>query len=985
MRRHVLLAPALCALAALGCETPEVAVPFSLDAPRAIAVSRGEVCMTLRDLSADGQGIFEPVLRACSDVSEEEVQLTRDAGGDDAAVEATRRFFERGAIGLVVNGQSDSVAVIDMSRRDPRLIDLDLSTPGINPIPVGRRPIDIASSADGTVAYVLSERDQSISLIDVWVLRTLEATIDLDAPPVDLDAKEGAVVALLSGGSLAVHPGVRCEAPSNLGDRRVYLADSDCTGQEVAPTTASLPGAGSALSLDPRRPYAYVVYTDQPFMSVVALEDTGESCISGASAPCEVARIGLTTGCADGVDNDGDGVIDQDDPQCYGPFHAESADGIGRRAIGACADGEDNDGDGFADRDDPDCYASEQAAEDARPDFVTLPRPCEDGVDEDGDNLIDYPGDPDCYGQQGRTETPTPGHTFSGVDVDELGVFAYAIDLTTREVVVVDLDERALVDAPRVGAVPEAFQQTVGIQLGRSTVPGAVTGRVNRSVLTPDAVASQAEGTTLRYDLGAMIAGDNGFVYYVEAASVYCVVPTQVADLTPTDDLFAQPSLLDALDELECLTTPSIVPSPSPVRDCSDVFICQGCLNDDGTVESCAECQNLELPQEDALAECELGDRSVETGQVVRVFNPKMRVRDAARDAPASISVRAVCEQPAALLTSMNDYLDANPDVRAQLGCGSILMPQPLSQGVATRGSAAPDDFTDSRRFDLVEKRELTLGFADAEATSPSTTISIASDDYRLKSESWFVIYEGVLPNTRREDGLLVDGDTSLFDVGGLDVCGAGVRPGDYVVFDVEALLEAAPSSASCDAFRLPSPEDERYVSYRVEQVVAGELTLGLRGDGYIDTLPLPECFPGGITYEVRAGDQWLVLGQQSGAASPFVEVDGLCLPRDAAGTSSVDARANTGEVYKGPLLSFKIYEGLVPPVADLSFEVAVQRNFTSASLESNAQIQPQTVRPSQILYTRLPGGTFVFSPDPSDDVVYTVNLSTQDSPYLIR
>ncbi|MCP4808295.1 MAG: hypothetical protein GY884_23385, partial [Proteobacteria bacterium] len=287
---------------------------------------------------------------------------------------------------------------------------------------------------------------------------------------------------------------------------------------------------------------------------------------------------------------------------------------------------------------------------------------------------------------------------------------------------------RALVDAPRVGAVPEAFQQTVGIQLGRSTVPGAVTGRVNRSVLTPDAVASQAEGTTLRYDLGAMIAGDNGFVYYVEAASVYCVVPTQVADLTPTDDLFAQPSLLDALDELECLTTPSIVPSPSPVRDCSDVFICQGCLNDDGTVESCAECQNLELPQEDALAECELGDRSVETGQVVRVFNPKMRVRDAARDAPASISVRAVCEQPAALLTSMNDYLDANPDVRAQLGCGSILMPQPLSQGVATRGSAAPDDFTDSRRFDLVEKRELTLGFADAEATSPSTTISIASD-----------------------------------------------------------------------------------------------------------------------------------------------------------------------------------------------------------------------------------------------------------------
>ncbi len=452
MRRSVKVMSALLALSSIAvttpaCETPEVAVPFSLDAPRAVAVSRGEVCMTLRDVTTDNSGIFEPVLRSCVEVSAEQVEIERDR--EDSTTESiadTATFFERGAIGFVVNGQSDSVAVIDMSRAQPRLIDLDLSSPGVTQIPTGRRPVDVATSPDGTVAYVLSERDQSISLIDVWALRPLEATIPLAAPPVDLDVRAGAVVALLSNSQLAIHPGVRCEAPASMGDRRVYAPDGDCSGADAAVVTAQLPSAGSSMALDPRRPYAYVVYTDRAFMSVVALEDTGEACLSGGAAPCEVSRVGLTTGCADGVDNDGDGLSDQDDPQCFGPFHAESADGVGRRLQGACADGEDNDGDGLTDRDDPECYSSEQPGEDARPDFMTLPRPCEDGIDEDGDQLIDYPGDPNCYGEQGRAETAPGGFTFSAISVDELGVFAYALDLTSREVVVIDLDDRALVD-----------------------------------------------------------------------------------------------------------------------------------------------------------------------------------------------------------------------------------------------------------------------------------------------------------------------------------------------------------------------------------------------------------------------------------------------------------------------------------------------------------------------------------------------------------
>ena len=34
--------------------------------------------------------------------------------------------------------------------------------------------------------------------------------------------------------------------------------------------------------------------------------------------------------------------------------------------------------------------------------------PCDDGIDNDGDGLIDYPNDPGCAGPSGPTELPEP-------------------------------------------------------------------------------------------------------------------------------------------------------------------------------------------------------------------------------------------------------------------------------------------------------------------------------------------------------------------------------------------------------------------------------------------------------------------------------------------------------------------------------------------------------------------------------------------------
>ncbi|MFB5601048.1 MAG: LamG-like jellyroll fold domain-containing protein, partial [Nitrososphaeraceae archaeon] len=78
--------------------------------------------------------------------------------------------------------------------------------------------------------------------------------------------------------------------------------------------------------------------------------------------------------CTDGIDNDGDGLIDINDPDCQSPEN--------------CTDGIDNDGDGLIDINDPDCQS---------------PEVCDDGIDNDGDGLIDI-NDPDCQSPENCTD-----------------------------------------------------------------------------------------------------------------------------------------------------------------------------------------------------------------------------------------------------------------------------------------------------------------------------------------------------------------------------------------------------------------------------------------------------------------------------------------------------------------------------------------------------------------------------------------------------
>jgi MYXO-CTERM domain-containing protein/uncharacterized repeat protein (TIGR01451 family) len=135
---------------------------------------------------------------------------------------------------------------------------------------------------------------------------------------------------------------------------------------------------------------------------------------SDLSPPCFVSLIPQ---CEDGIDNDGDGLIDYpSDPGCSSPIDNSETD-----VKPQCSDGIDNDGDNLIDYPaDPGCSSPTDNTE-------AGPPACSDGVDNDGDGLIDYPADPGCTSPSDVDETSYPACS-DGLDNDGDGKIDYPAD-----------------------------------------------------------------------------------------------------------------------------------------------------------------------------------------------------------------------------------------------------------------------------------------------------------------------------------------------------------------------------------------------------------------------------------------------------------------------------------------------------------------------------------------------------------------------------
>ncbi len=124
------------------------------------------------------------------------------------------------------------------------------------------------------------------------------------------------------------------------------------------------------------------------------------------------------TQCNDGVDNDGDGLVDMDDPGCT---DASDNDEYNAPPATQCNDGVDNDGDGLVDMNDPGCTDASDNDEYNAPAPVTQ---CNDGIDNDGDGLVDM-DDPGCTdasdNDESNTAPPAPEPTPLGDGIGSSG------------------------------------------------------------------------------------------------------------------------------------------------------------------------------------------------------------------------------------------------------------------------------------------------------------------------------------------------------------------------------------------------------------------------------------------------------------------------------------------------------------------------------------------------------------------------------------
>jgi hypothetical protein len=149
---------------------------------------------------------------------------------------------------------------------------------------------------------------------------------------------------------------------------------------------------------------------------VTVLAAAGDPVVELRIGHAEVSGVTCDTGgggepeCSDGIDNDGDGLIDIADPNCHtdgDPDNPDSFNPDDDSEAPECRNDRDDDGDTTIDELDNGCHSDGDATDGDDtyvPDDDSERAQCSDGIDNDGDGLIDFPADPDCTSVDDETE-----------------------------------------------------------------------------------------------------------------------------------------------------------------------------------------------------------------------------------------------------------------------------------------------------------------------------------------------------------------------------------------------------------------------------------------------------------------------------------------------------------------------------------------------------------------------------------------------------
>jgi List-Bact-rpt repeat protein len=199
-----------------------------------------------------------------------------------------------------------------------------------------------------------------------------------------------------------------CEHAFAIGTRVTLSPDAD-TGSGFEGWSDSCKGTGRcSIVMDrPREVTVTFESTPAPAQCADGRDNDHDGLVDEADPGCDADdteapsnRPAQASDCHDGRDNDGDGLVDAaQDPDCANGGSEAGSAGPSKAATTAprpppppseCSDGRDNDGDGLVDRADPGCAAG--GTEGGAP----ATSECRDGRDNDGDGLIDRPADPGC-------------------------------------------------------------------------------------------------------------------------------------------------------------------------------------------------------------------------------------------------------------------------------------------------------------------------------------------------------------------------------------------------------------------------------------------------------------------------------------------------------------------------------------------------------------------------------------------------------------
>lgn len=197
-----------------------------------------------------------------------------------------------------------------------------------------------------------------------------------------------------------------CEGRAGYGDAEA----SECVESVVFAAPAQAAPGSAALAVVTPRGTATGQSVTYRGPCEDGLDDDGDGLVDADDPGCAADPAGSSeTGpCEDGLDDDVDGWTDLDDPGCAGD---PAGTGEGGFSGTGCNDGLDGDGDGWVDAADPDCI-------DATLDESPPPaESCEDGLDDDGDGWIDLL-DPDCLVPDGSEAGYGAAECNDGVDND---------------------------------------------------------------------------------------------------------------------------------------------------------------------------------------------------------------------------------------------------------------------------------------------------------------------------------------------------------------------------------------------------------------------------------------------------------------------------------------------------------------------------------------------------------------------------------------